>query len=509
MPEIKSLIPAKEKLIQRANLQTNRIIREEMVLYRNNLTSAIEKAMGFVSGGQILNPSSYNQNREQVILSIRKDMQAFWDNLIPIVNDFGEAAYKETRKLDLAAFSKLFNIKFKTVPDKDLPEPASPDSNIRFDLNSTDLLSEARSTDFPSLTITVGTGGLDAEYERLLRQQFNSNIDPRNAITTFGAKDVARIEHEMIKGLQEGVDNTVIRKRLVKQLVSKGASPLERKRIEANIRRILRTTHENASIASAFQFAATNPAVTSIVRHTGPRPCIACISLDGRVYTSSLSFRDHVNGQCFITYETRTASSLGIDLASATADVKRAFRTNFGNIRPRRYDFMAASDAEQQKIFANKGLYQLWKQEKLPLEAMLDYQNGSFVQTSLTKALSNLNNLGGLSYPKIAFPTEAAKIKFNPVLDPKDRANEALTFSEGIPSTTELNTYRQPRYPDSITGTMVDSAPASVRDEVGRITEGYFSPNTMPHYAFNDLARVLRLGIRHGTDGKKYYVVHK
>lgn len=504
MPELIPVFTKGKKLAAKSDKVIERYLRSMLRNYKNTLTYALEVALGRVEGGKFITPASYKRNENAVRLSLRKTMQDWWDDQIPFAESVGKGAYTVVREFSFVEFKKLFNIKINTIPLEDIPNIADPETGGKLSVDTGNIISE--DSGIPDLTLTLGKGGINAEYERLLRQQFDAGINPRNAIRTFSAREVAFIEHEMIKGLREGVDSTVIRKRLVKKLAGVGASKEAKRRIAINVRRILRTTHENASIASAFQFALANSAVSGLVRHTGPRPCIACISLDGRVYKHYQSFRDHPNGQCFVTYELLPPASLGIDVSSLPLQVRNAWRTNLGEIRPKRFDFMAASAAEQRIIFANDKLFELWKSEKLPLETMSTFKNGSWVPATYKDTLEKLPTLGGLTYPKITFPTEMVKARFNSVIDPLDRANERFTFSETIPDETEMNVYGALRYPKHITRDMTVEADDVVRNAVDRVLVGYISIGTMPYYAYNELARALKINIRKTIEGKIYYV---
>lgn len=508
MPQILSFVKKMRHITNVGDRRIDSHLRSSMREYRAILHFAIERALGKVVGGKYVDPVSYYNLEDSVLKNIKSDMEGWWNGLIPEAEQIGKNAYFDVYDAVLKSFNELFDVELVKVSDNDIPDVAGPDSAKDIDLNTDGFISrkEGGTANLPGLRLVIGEGGANAGYENFIRQQFNDRLDPRNHIKTFSAKDIARIENELIVGLRQGVDTTVVRKRLIDKLVANSATKDARRRIAYNIRRILRTTHQNASITSAFQMAMINPAVVGVVRHTGPRPCIACIVLSGKVYKNKQSFRDHPNGQCFVTFEIAQPEQLGINIAALSVGTRRLWRTHFGNIPNRRYSFLASSDAEKRKVFANNALFDLWKEEKLPLEATAVYKDGTFRQASYKELLSNLHNLGGISYPKIKFPTQGIASAYNGIIDPKDRANAALAFIASKPKGDIRNKFGEPKYPDRLTQGMVDNANLNIRAMIDRIMAGYVGVSTMPWYAYNDLARALDLGIRRTIVGGFYYV---
>ncbi len=504
MPVIVGFIPAMEKHLSKASKKMDRHLTSRMKEYAPTLRRAIEIALASFS--EIISPPTYYLREELILDTITSQMEDWWNRWVPEAEDISWEAYEAARGIADNSFEKLFNIEYEEVPDEEIKVGVDPDS--AGDLNpTTGELSrkEARSTNFPYLTVKVGSGGLSTEWERFLRAQFNAKVDPRNAITTFGAKDVARIKNEMIRGLRAGVDTTVVKKRLMNQLVRAGA-PLEvRRQIAANVRRILRTTHQNATIASQFSYARTNPAVQGLIRQTGPRPCMACVSLAGKVYRLHQEFRDHPNGQCFVTYVMASPQALGFDVATMSPEVARAWRTGLTEVPSRRLQFLALEEAEQRAMFANDALFDFWQAEKFPLESLAIYKNGSYVQASYKDLITKIDTLGGISYPKSKFVSDAIKTQLLTVMDSYDRANSRLTVYLTKP-TSKKNRYGKEKFPDALTADMLEGLTYQAQQLVDRIMLVYDSFSSVPWYAYNELARALNLGIRKSSIGSVYYV---
>jgi hypothetical protein len=180
--------------------------------------------------------------------------------------------------------------------------------------------------------------------------------------------------------------------------------------------------------------------------------------------------------------------------------------TDFGEIPNRKYQFLGASEAEQRRVFANNSLYDLWRSEKFPFEALAVYHKGSFVQASYIDMLRLLSKLGGVSYPKAGFASIAQRNRLNAILDPIDRASSTTNILLDKPKGDWLTKFGQSKYPDDITQRMVDNPPVQVRSRVFRIIAGYKPIEKAPWYVYNDVARTLDLGIRKTTMGSIYYV---
>ena len=62
--------------------------------------------------------------------------------------------------------------------------------------------------------------------------------------------------------------------------------------------------------------------------------------------------------------------------------------------------FYQMSERDQRKVFGNDLLYNLWRQEKFPLEALVVEKDGMFLPMSFRQAAAKIEELGGVSYPK-------------------------------------------------------------------------------------------------------------
>lgn len=493
-------------VLRHENKSINSFIASRLKLYPSFASTVLYSAINNVwAGSQAIPSFVYYQNEERIIKYIRDELDKWFREFIPVAEDFGKNSYKKIRELSVTAFEQLGEIEYKTVPDDKLPTPLGSDT---IDLGTGDLVQkkEQEEEQIPIIKLIVGEGGLDAEYERLLRAQFDAKVDPRNAIVTFSAETVAKIESELIRGLRDGVDNAVVRDRLVKQLVGDIASPDMRKLISGRVHTILRTTIQNASISSAFMFARMNPMVVGLVRQTGPRPCIACISLAGTVYKTYNEFRDHPNGMCFVTYELLPADKLGVDVSKLPLSYRNAWKRNLGEIPLRKLQFEGLSESEQKAIFANNALFHLWKEEKFPLEALAVKRGGAYAQASYSETLAKVKDLGGITYPKIGFPSQIVKDKWNLILDPHDRANAALYLFVVRPAITSVNQYGLSIYPKELTAEILKDVDPDLRAPLGRIPGNLDDIENAPYYIYNTVARILKVNIRKATNGDIYYV---
>jgi len=257
--------------------------------------------------------------------------------------------------------------------------------------------------------------------------------------------------------------------------------------------------------------ARTNPAIREVVRHTGPRPCAGCLALDGKRYKHYQEFRDHPNGQCYVDFDLKSPEELGIDLTGYPINVKRAWERNLGEVRNRLFDFYELPESQQRKLFANNLLYDLWKSEKFPFEKLAVYKNGSYVQASYSDLISRLDELGGISYPVITFPSANIRTRYNSTLDPNDRASDVNLYTTN-PSTNPkvqdslINKYGQHKFPLAITDEMIEDAPIKLQSQLNRLIAGTPSIDGAPWFVHNSVARVLDLGIRYSTSGVRYYV---
>lgn len=506
MAQLLTFSRAMVSLLRRENDSIRRFVSGRMRLYKSQFRIAVETALSNTfQGSNTLSPTIYYSQEEVILDYIRKEMDSWWRQWIPYVENSGLNAYTDTRNLSIKAFERLGEIEYETVPDEKLPSPTGQDT---IDLGTGDLIQkkEQEEETIPIIKLVVGTGGISSEYEKLLRAQFDEKIDPRNAIVTFGAQDVARIESSLIRGLRDGVDGAVIRDRLVKQLVDSSVSLAERKIIAGKIHTIIRTTMQNASIASAFMFARLNKMVIGLVRHTGPRPCVACIALAGTVYQKYNDFRDHVRGMCFVTFEIIPPEKLGIDMSKLPERYRQNWRRDLGEIPLRKLQFHSLPQDEQRTIFANDALFYFWKQEKFPLEAIAVKRGGAYTQASYNDLISRVSTLGGISHPKISFPSDAIKNKWNDILDPNDRANARLRFLINPPLVVTLNSYGLSIYPPNITPDMLKDVDPSLKSYISRVPIKLEDIEDAPWHLYNAVARILSINIRKATNGSIYYV---
>ena len=69
-----------------------------------------------------------------------------------------------------------------------------------------------------------------------------------------------------------------------------------------------------------------------------------------------------------------------------------------------------------------------------------------------------------------------------------------------------INKFNKSRFPQRLTKSMIEEAEEIVQEQIARIMVGYSSLQSLPWYAYNEVARALDLGIRRATTGVIYYV---
>jgi len=123
--------------------------------------------------------------------------------------------------------------------------------------------------------------------------------------------------------------------------------------------RLARTEQLRAYRTANLQsYNANSDIVTSWRRMSAnlPNSCIACLLMDGTVYTLGESMDDHPNGKCYLVPITKTYAELGIDAPEPE------FVPESG-----REWFERQDEATQRKIMGN-GIYDAWQDGKFALE---------------------------------------------------------------------------------------------------------------------------------------------
>jgi len=213
------LARATRKYAAESSRAINALLTEKMPTYTSSLTDAVSKGLDEVVGGMgQLTTTLFIARQDLFDKAVQSTMDEWWESWVPIAEELGRQAFQDIYELSLEHLSTLFNFEFEVVPDDSLPIGINPDSAGSLQDGQVKK-KEARDIDLPSIRVKIGEGGLDAQYERLLKSQFSTKTDPRNAIVTFGARDVARIRSEMIRQLRAGYDTTVARRALITKLV--------------------------------------------------------------------------------------------------------------------------------------------------------------------------------------------------------------------------------------------------------------------------------------------------
>jgi len=401
------------------------------------------------------------------------------------------------REMTMRATEELYEVQYKTVPDAEVPVALSPDTASVPSLK-TDSMVKEQVEGVPQIVFVLGEGGISAEFERYLNQMFDAKIDARNAIRTVGEKEVARIKSRFIAGVRRGESARLMRSVIVRDLLVDVRGLASNKVMATNVQRIMRTVHQRAALASVFSYARRNPYVTALVRHVGPRPCIACRALDGKIYKTYQEFRDHPNGMCSVVPRVMSIEEMrarrGINITPA---IQRKWQKETGYVKNSRYKYLEASMDRQRCMVGNDALYNLWKKEDFPIEKFAVYQDkwGYFQKAAFAELALKLSLLGGRSYPKSKFVNDSVRKTLLVKMDAKDRANGSITVS--------LKGRRV-----KITDDLIDKRTPSIKEEIQRLRAGYKeSIEALPYFVYNDIARVLGLKVRKARDKTFYYVV--
>lgn len=447
-----------------------------------------------------------------VLNEIGNVFRPWWEEVADVVRDNERNAYVMVHNVAKEETEKLFDVEYKTVSDDDIDVGLSPDTAKSFDLSSDRMVAE-QTMPGPAIEFVLGEGGIDAEFERFLNQMFDAGLDSRNAITTFGEADIARIRSEMVNVLQRGGDVLEARDRVVRQIMVQRGGLASEKVVRYNVHRIMRTTHQRAALASMFSYARRNEYVAGVVRHVGPRPCMACMALEGKVYRTYQEFRDHPNGMCTVTPQLLSTDQILAD-TELSAPARRAWDTGVGHKAPFRYKFMSGDQQFQKSVLGNDALWGFWRKEDFPIEyfARWNSRGGFFQKASLFYLQRRIGQLGGRSYPKAAFSRRASELGLLETMDAKDRADDSLKII--LPHRKkQVNRYDRDRYPTKPPTTeMVLDYPLDVVEEVRRYypdIETVRDLEELPYFVFNDIMRVIDVGWRKDRENRFYMVEGK
>lgn len=228
-----------------------------------------------------------------------------------------------------------------------------------------------------------------------------------------------------------------------------------------------------------------------------------CILLDSSPIPGN-SLVDHPNGMCVAAPVLKTPAELGLNVPP---DVERRAWSALMEQQPpsMRERFFQMAPAKQAEVFGNRSLYELWKAEDFPIDAVIGYKNGMLFTNSAKTMQAKLPELGGISNP-IAQYTAALSMtqlsKFNTVVDAVDRAQAGVVLTPQKPS---INRSQTPlgldRMADDVELTNLPLSDQRVLNfERGNLQD-------LPWWRYNEVARILDLWVRRTKAGTQYYAV--
>lgn len=370
--------------------------------------------------------------------------------------------------------------------------------------------------------LQVGKGKVTPEYLQFLRDQTRSDIAPGSLIKTISADQLKVVQRTLVSSMEKGKDLRWTKDKIVKELAAGWTDEKEKSKLDYNVMRIIRTSHNRAANAGLAYFAARNPMVAEMERVADGRPCAACLLADGTRIPRGQIFIDHPNGMCLLTPVVKSLEELGYDYGTLPESAKKAWTRQQRPHPPMKMEFYELPEKDQRIVLGNS-IYELWKQERFPLEALVIRTKGWLSPMTFKDLQARVNTLGGMSAPKASIALADGTIRILTAadraitfpLDPVDRANLSAVIWQG-PTPQVLGQYQQDLFGMGVDGYVPDSVRAEAEDwlfSVGKL------PNDPTFRAqviagakwqeFNEYARVLGLYTRKGTDGKFYHVVPK
>ena len=130
----------------------------------------------------------------------------------------------------------------------------------------------------PSKTsLAIGRGKVTQEFKRFLAGQFAAGTSPRTLIKTISLEHQALVRNSLVSGIEQGAHLGMVKADVMKTIGADLTGP-QRRKLENNTMRILRTSHQQAANHSLNYFAEQNTnVVRGLTRTAGGRPCIACV----------------------------------------------------------------------------------------------------------------------------------------------------------------------------------------------------------------------------------------
>lgn len=300
---------------------------------------------------------NWRRHTKSLMNRLRASLAMFYGRLGAQTHKYQKAGFSEGRKRIEGLFSTLFPTQKVKTPIKEIIiEKFAPPEVILQPEGS-------------YIELSIGTGKVSDEFKIFLQGQFNNKTDPRTLIKTLTGDHVKELERTLIMGVEAGKDLPLIRDEVVGKLFKNIDDTKIMKKMEYNVMRVMRTSFQRASNASISQFSANNGHVVKyMVRVANGRPCMACISLEGKRYPIGATLDDHPGGMCSLAPAIMSPEELGF----SKKDISRAGNREWGK-QKRDYplykdQFSKLSDRQQRMSFGNEKLFDLYKKEKLPID---------------------------------------------------------------------------------------------------------------------------------------------
>jgi len=133
--------------------------------------------------------------------------------------------------------------------------------------------------------LQVGKGRVTPEYLQFLRDQTRSDIAPGNLIKTISADQLKVVQGTLVSAMEKGKDMRWTKDKIMSELGKGMIDEKAKEKLDYNVMRIVRTSHNRAANASIAYFSAQNPVVAEMERVADGRPCAACITGDTKIIT--------------------------------------------------------------------------------------------------------------------------------------------------------------------------------------------------------------------------------
>ena len=365
-----------------------------------------------------------------------------------------------------------------------------------------------------NVILNVSKGGVSRDFKQFLGQRLTPGVDPADLIRTMSARQVEITRRVFLDSVNRGMTLGETKSAILKRFSSEITSNAAKTPSQFEVMRVLRDSHAQASNAGVSAFSERNShLVAELERVADGRPCASCVCLDGTVSPAGSTMEDHISGMCSWITRMKSLEELGVPYRPEYGDAWRAERRTHPT---KLSQFYGASEKNQAKLFPSRSLYNLWRQEKFPLEKLVvrDPRRG-FVPMSFRRANSMIADLGGISNPKVglAYPsklssgfTTANDKAFLEILDPIDRAtsNQFVIRDLRIENFDATNQYGQNLFGMGTDAKLPDGKFHAVRDLV---SSG--NPEKLSWHEFNVYARELGLYTRKAVNGDLYWIVPK